>query len=128
MPAATVTKPAPTHLSAKIFLLSVSCFKQIQKTQKLSKLEEVLRKKKEHNHKYKDKIKKATILLQNCKTKLPVLKTITINLQHRCQNTEKLTMPFTKGKEINEIKVNHLCHLKKNVQIKPNIYSLQCIP
>ena len=96
MPAATTTKPAPTHLSAKIFvLLSVSCFKQMQKTQKLSNLEEVLRKKKEHNLKYKNKIKKATLAYKDFATEV---KNQIAGLDDNCN---KLTTQMSKHREVN---------------------------
>ena len=76
----------------------------MQKPQKLSKLEEVFRKKKEHNHKYKDKINEATLAYQNfateVKTKLPVMMKITVNLPHSCQNTEKLTKGKVPGPDV----------------------------
>ena len=67
----------------------------MQKTQKLSKLEEVLRKKKEHNHKYKDKIKKATLAYKDFATELEN------QIASLKDNYNKLTTQMSKHREVN---------------------------
>ena len=68
----------------------------MQKPQKLSKLEEVFRKKKEHNHKYKDKINEATLAYQNFATE------VKNQIASHDENYSKLTTQLSKHREVNQ--------------------------